>query len=43
LTNSRDALASALDNAKPSDIILVTGSIFLSGELRPQLLKKLRK
>lgn len=32
------ALRSALDEAAPEDLICVTGSVFLAGELRPRLL-----
>jgi folylpolyglutamate synthase/dihydropteroate synthase len=40
---STDALDFAFSRATPDDIILITGSIFLGGELRLYLRKKLRK
>ncbi len=40
---STDALDFVLSRATPHDIILITGSIFLGGELRLYLRKKLRK
>lgn len=40
---STDALDFALSRATPDDIILITGSIFLGGELRLYLRKNLRK
>lgn len=41
--DSHDAFMFAKNQAARSDIILITGSIFLGGELRPLALKKLRK
>ncbi|MGP1570322.1 MAG: bifunctional folylpolyglutamate synthase/dihydrofolate synthase [Eubacteriales bacterium] len=40
--NSKDALESALEESKDFDLLLVSGSLYLIGELRPIILERLK-